>query len=375
MQQRAATLCAVATVLALCAAVAQASVSATQLSALMDIYNYNNGAHWLSKTNWTLGDPCTNTWYGVKCDTANANIVELTLRNNNLTGYLMYSTGSLTALQRLNLNTNSLQGFVPYSWTTLSSLTTLDLSSNMLTGGLQTFARLTSLLNLIIRNNQISGPIGFMRSLSNLELLSANNNLLYGPFPSDINQLYFLSSIYVSNNNISGSLPTGLLDLHALHVLVAENNQLSGLVPPFASGQFTLIDLSGNGFECPIPTGSQFSSIRSCAYCEPGMSLSGGQCVTCPPGSYSNGLTVCMPCPGGSYAESAGSSSCTICPTGTFTIGGSTGCLSSLDLAQFVVILLIVIVAISILFHQCCHNRKFSRAFSHRLEPLNRPEL
>ena len=41
----------------------------SQIDALTDIYNSTNGPYWTTQTNWLVGNPCTNQWYGVSCNT------------------------------------------------------------------------------------------------------------------------------------------------------------------------------------------------------------------------------------------------------------------------------------------------------------------
>ena len=46
-----------------------AAVSASEKTALTDLYAATGGASWTTKTNWGTGDPCTNSWYGITCNT------------------------------------------------------------------------------------------------------------------------------------------------------------------------------------------------------------------------------------------------------------------------------------------------------------------
>lgn len=39
----------------------------SEINALKDLFNTTNGAYWRDNTNWMLGDPCQNKWYGVAC--------------------------------------------------------------------------------------------------------------------------------------------------------------------------------------------------------------------------------------------------------------------------------------------------------------------
>jgi hypothetical protein len=57
------------------AASTRADVPTAQRAALMDLYNDCGGASWTACSgNWGVGDPCTNAWACVGCNTANNNI-------------------------------------------------------------------------------------------------------------------------------------------------------------------------------------------------------------------------------------------------------------------------------------------------------------
>jgi hypothetical protein len=59
--------------LRLLAQVAEAAVPDIQVAALRDLYEAtNNGAGWVSTTNWLVGDPCStwSRWAGVTCSIA-----------------------------------------------------------------------------------------------------------------------------------------------------------------------------------------------------------------------------------------------------------------------------------------------------------------
>ena len=94
---------------------------------LEEFYDATNGANWSSSTNWKtealLGD-----WVGVKTD-ASGRVAELHLRENQLSGSIPNSLGTLFNLQELFLSGNQLSGSIPSSLGTLSNLQVLSLSA------------------------------------------------------------------------------------------------------------------------------------------------------------------------------------------------------------------------------------------------------
>ena len=38
--------------------------------ALVDFYNGCCGTDWIHSDNWTVGDPCSNNWFGVFCESS-----------------------------------------------------------------------------------------------------------------------------------------------------------------------------------------------------------------------------------------------------------------------------------------------------------------
>ena len=43
-------------------------VSETERRALLELYQRTNGLFWNNHSNWLIGDPCENQWYGIGCD-------------------------------------------------------------------------------------------------------------------------------------------------------------------------------------------------------------------------------------------------------------------------------------------------------------------
>lgn len=110
----------------------------------------------------------------------------LNLANNNFSGEIPSSIGSLSWLEALALHSNSLYGKLPPSWNNCSMLIFLDLSTNGLW-------------------REIPAWIG--ESLSSLIFLSLHSNEFSGSIPLHPCQLAKIQIFDLSVNNISGTMP------------------------------------------------------------------------------------------------------------------------------------------------------------------------
>jgi hypothetical protein len=126
---------------------------------------------------------------------------------NRLTGSIPQELGSCTELLFLQINDNDLTGYLP---TTLGSLwklqIALDVSNNKLTGGIP-----AQLGNLVM-----------------LDLLNLSHNKFNGTIPSSFSRMVSLSILDVSYNNLEGPLPTGRQFSNASIGWFVHNNGLCG---------------------------------------------------------------------------------------------------------------------------------------------------
>ena len=106
--------------------------SASDRAVLVALYHSTGGANWAANTNW-LSDRPIGEWRGVSTD-SNGRVVELDLRDNQLTGEIPPELGGLSNLTGLGLWDNQLTGEIPLELGGLSKLTELGLRSNQLTG-------------------------------------------------------------------------------------------------------------------------------------------------------------------------------------------------------------------------------------------------
>ncbi|KAI4351545.1 hypothetical protein L6164_005902 [Bauhinia variegata] len=154
--------------------------------------------------NTTVGFICE--FVGVSCWNPQENrIINLELREMELSGQVPESLKYCKNLQKLDLGSNDLSGTIPSeicSW--LPFLTQLDLSENGLSGTIPpTLVNCTYLNELILSNNQLSGTIPYeFASLSRLKRFSVANNHLSGTIPSFLDG--FAKEDFTGNSDLCG---------------------------------------------------------------------------------------------------------------------------------------------------------------------------
>ena len=222
---------------------------------LVELYNATNGPNWTDSTNWNSSAP-VGEWYGVSTDGA-GRVTGLHLGENQLSGPIPSSLGSLTRLEYLDLYTNQLTGSIPSSLGSLARLRQLNLADNQLTGSIPTsLGDLTRLVNLWLDGNQLSGPIpASLGRLTRLEILALYSNQLSGPIPASLGSLTRLADLALDGNQLSGPIPASLGSLTRLGHLGLGGNRLSGPIPASLGSLSRLerLGLPGNQLSGPIP--------------------------------------------------------------------------------------------------------------------------
>lgn len=207
------------------------TTSVAEIDALEDLYYSTNGYNWHNNTNWFIGDPCLNNWYGVNC--LNNHVSELFLDNNNLNGILQASISNLYQLEVLFLMQNNISSSIPRNITDLRMLAKLDLSNNSLT-------------------DIIPDQIGNMVYYS-LDYLNLGNNKLVGTVPTSLygKQNYFIY-IDLSDNNFFCPISVNVLYTKATcynwSVITTNNNCYMPYQRATILGEFIPI----NGVQCII---------------------------------------------------------------------------------------------------------------------------
>jgi hypothetical protein len=216
-------------------------------------------------------NPCSDSWTGVTCDSANTTVLALSLSsseecgpNGTLdAGTDLWRLGSLQTLdisgfrRRIDLRGNlhdlhldklinltrisfancNFSGTLPSAWRSLTSLSTLNLDSNaLLTGDLPSeWSELRALFDLSLGSCNFTGSLpDSWSALSNIFSISlVNNPLLSGSIPEAWSSLTTLSQFHVGLCNISGRLPSSWSSLTNLQTFYAyENPLLTGPLPP-----------------------------------------------------------------------------------------------------------------------------------------------
>jgi hypothetical protein len=157
--------------------------------ALVDLYNATDGPNWSNNTNWLTGP--VKTWYGIikhQLPFDTNRVEQVSLSNNNLTGYIPSSIGNLTWLGNLTLYNNNLSGTIP-----------------------EAIGRCIRLTGLYLWNNQMSGYL-----------------------TDSICKCIALNALYLNNNHFTGKIPVQLNQLTNLGILIISDNQFDGL-PDFSA--------------------------------------------------------------------------------------------------------------------------------------------
>jgi hypothetical protein len=233
---------------------AQAQTSQSDSLALVRLFNSTGGASWTNSANWLEG-PVTS-WYGVLV--SENRVIELSLRDNELVGYIPVELGDLSGLRHLDLYDNQLDGPLPVELANLPRLGYLNLGRNRLVGQIPVqLGWLPDLAVLFLQRNQLSGVVpSTLGDLSKLRSLSLSSNRIPGEIPGELGKLDLLVHLYLYNNQLSGPIPSELTGMHRLETLDLRWNDLSGEFPPELGNLHHLkfLDLHRNLFTGGIPT-------------------------------------------------------------------------------------------------------------------------
>ncbi|RAL50226.1 hypothetical protein DM860_007900 [Cuscuta australis] len=211
-------------------------------------------------------------------------LATLILSSTQLSGHLPYRLGKFKNLGYLDVSGNMISGPIPESLGALNSLVSLDLGGNKMNGTLPGgFGMLSNLREVDISDNSFEGEVSEIHfsDLINLRTFKASGNRLdlrvspdwdpafqlissiylkswrVGPrFPAWIQSLKYLAYLDLSHSDMSSTLPSWFLDFSSrLYQFNLSHNQMHGNVPYLSidDSDYSLIDLSSNRFEGPMP--------------------------------------------------------------------------------------------------------------------------
>ncbi|GJM97919.1 hypothetical protein PR202_ga14882 [Eleusine coracana subsp. coracana] len=187
---------ALAAVLFVLVAVAEADTDAADVAALGNLYSSWNSPAQLAGWSAGGGDPCGAAWMGVSC-TGSA-VTSIKLSGLGLNGTLGYQLSNLAALKTMDLSDNNFHDAIPYQLP--QNLSYMNLARNNLSGNLPySISNIVSLEYLYMQNNQLSGTIDMLSNLSLATLNIANNNFS-GMIPQ---QFSSIPNFIVAGNSFS----------------------------------------------------------------------------------------------------------------------------------------------------------------------------
>ena len=166
---------------------------------LATFYTVLGGEEWTDSKNWMSGEDVCG-WFGVTClfeegedDTVGGGNSEAAAAAKE--GRQLQTTSYSNSITQLSLKENNLDGWLPADISALTSLTKLELHRNKLRGQIPPHIyNIVSLKTLFFDDNRLEGPISpKIGQLVNLEKLTLNVNKLEGGVPVEIGGLVKLS--------------------------------------------------------------------------------------------------------------------------------------------------------------------------------------
>ncbi|KAL8205963.1 hypothetical protein R6Q57_009514 [Mikania cordata] len=137
---------------------------------------------------------------------SNMSLIHVIFNNNNLSGTIPSSIGTVKTLETIRLDSNSLSGTVPQNLSSLGTLSELYLSNNNLSGPVPNLSGMNSLFYVDMSNNSFDkSDIPTWFSVLSLSTLLMERTQLQGEIPSDVFHPQ-LERLVLSNNNLNGTL-------------------------------------------------------------------------------------------------------------------------------------------------------------------------
>ncbi|CAB4302625.1 unnamed protein product [Prunus armeniaca] len=197
------------------------------VSSLNVMYNSINSRSKLSGWKSSGGDPCGDSWKGIKC--SGSSVTEIDLSDLGLSGSMGYQLASLTSVTRFDLSKNNLNGDIPYQLPPNAKY--IDLSQNGFTNTVPySISQMSDLETLNLGRNKLNGQLTDMfGKLTKLKELDLSYNSMTGNLPQSFGKLSSLKKLNLQNNQFTGQIT--LLVYTPVEDLNIENNRFSGWIP------------------------------------------------------------------------------------------------------------------------------------------------
>ncbi|KAJ1382231.1 Leucine-rich repeat [Sesbania bispinosa] len=188
--------------------------------------------------------------------TGESNLQYLSVYDNYLSEGLTDCWVNWKSLVHVDLENNNLTGMIPHSMGTLSNLLSLYLHNNKLQGTLFSYSLL-----VLTKGNELDYN-RYMR------VVDFSSNQLSGKIPLEVFKLTALGSLNLSHNQLMGTIPEEIGNMKQLESLDLSTNKLSGEIPPSMSALSFLgtLNLSFNNFKGQIPLGTQLQGFTALSY-------------------------------------------------------------------------------------------------------------
>ena len=253
----------------------ESPISDLEKQALLDFYEASKGWNWRINTNWAndteefSSNPCTDHWYGVRCN-VHGEVISLHFLENNLRltrwpdtfknlknlKYLAIFNGDVEFEWNENFNANSINAFPPDEVIKeLTNLEEINFYLAQINGAIGTgIFSLTKPKYLNLAYNKMTGslPSGNWGNLANLEILELQNCSFTGAIPDDLNVLPSLSYINLSNNNLTGQIPIFENSQQLVGVDFSQNNLYRWPEEYFDKEQFLNLEFCNANFNADV---------------------------------------------------------------------------------------------------------------------------
>lgn len=223
-------------------------------------FSTNTNKTWM-KNNWLKGPECGDekhdAWQGIDCN-ANGEVRALLLDEVGLAGSIPAEIGHLYKLENLILKNNpELTGGLPTTLAHLANLRQLGLYNNNLSGVIPDIFEHTKSLKFVnLENNNLHGSIPLeISNLSNLETLVLKNNRMDGVVPFEQLAQTSIKYLGLSNNHFASTINRNIHDCDMLEYLYLDNNALRGPIPAHIGNLSNLkaMDLGNNALTGFVP--------------------------------------------------------------------------------------------------------------------------